>query len=205
MNTIPNTITTNNIASLTITGNNIAANTITGNNVAVGTLTAGNIAAGTITATQMATGTITAASGILAAASVGTLTIAGNSVTVPVAAFNSGATSVGTSWTNIQSVYINRSSGVSGSVPMVGIISYTHQGNGSAGGAQTVYVQVIRTGDGAQVFWAAYSAQEYWTTPYAASFQDSYQGSTYYKLNVYVSNDTATASYAAMTLIETRR
>ena len=202
---VAGTITGSNIAALTITSGNIAANTITTNNIAVGTITAGNIAAGTITATQMTAGTITAASGILDNAAVGTLTIAGNAVTVPASAYSSGPTSIGTSWSSIQSIYMNRSAGVSSAVPMVGIISYTHQGLGSPGGSQTVYVEVIRSGDGAQVFWAAYSANEYWTTPYAASFQDSYQGATYYTMNVYVSNDSALASYAAMTLLETRR
>jgi hypothetical protein len=93
-----NTITAGQIQASTITSTQIAANTITASNILANTITASQIAAGTITATQIAsntivagniaTGTITAASGILANASVGTLTIAGQAVTIPVSAFS---------------------------------------------------------------------------------------------------------------------
>ena len=67
----------------TITGSKVSANTITGTNIAGSTITGTNIAGGTITASNMVAGTITAASAILANASVNTLQIAGDAVTVP--------------------------------------------------------------------------------------------------------------------------
>lgn len=76
-----NTITASQIAANTITASNIASNTITASQIASGTITSTQLASNTIVAGNIATGTITAASGILANASVGTLTIAGNSVT----------------------------------------------------------------------------------------------------------------------------
>ena len=166
------------------------------------------IASGSITAAQMSTGTITAASGVLASASVGTLTIAGNSVTVPVGAYYSGAVYTGAGYnTNLIAAYVNRSNGAGGAVPMTGIISYTHQNNGSSfyGDAHTVAVQVVRSADGATVFWGTFSASGAWTTPYSATFQDSYSGPTWYTLQYYITSGSANAYYSAMTLIETRR
>jgi len=86
-----NTITSSQIAANTITAANILAGTITASQIAANTITGGNIASGSIAAAQMATGTITAASGIIANAAVGTLQIAGQAVTFPVAAFTAAA------------------------------------------------------------------------------------------------------------------
>lgn len=86
---VANTITASNIKAGTITATEIAANTITGSNIAANTITGTNIAGNTVTASNMVTGTITAASAILATASVQTLTIQNNAVTIPV--YNSAA------------------------------------------------------------------------------------------------------------------
>jgi hypothetical protein len=109
---VQNTITGDKVAANTITGTNIAGTTITASNIAAGTITATEIAASTITAAKMVTGTITAASGILAdavittakigTAQVDTLQIAGNAVTVPIAAVSS---------TNTVSVSVTLSAG----------------------------------------------------------------------------------------------
>ena len=173
--------------SLSFTGNLAAA---TGNfsgalNAATGTF-AGTLTAGAVNA-------------------VNTINIAGNAVSVPAAAYSAGPISVGTSWVTVQSVYMNRSAGVASAVPMTGIMSYTHSNLGAPGTAHTVSVQVVRSADGATVFWGSYSAAGTWTTPYSASFQDTFQGSTYYYLQVQVASGSASAYYMALTLLETRR
>lgn len=88
---LSNTIVANNIAANTITGNKIAANTITADNIVANTITGNKIASATIVADNMAANSITAANAALATASINTLNIQGNAVTVPASA--SGTTS----------------------------------------------------------------------------------------------------------------
>lgn len=83
---LANTIVGSNIAANTITGNNIAANTITAANIAANTITGNKIAAATISAGNMAANSITATNAALDTASVATLNIQGNAVTVPASA-----------------------------------------------------------------------------------------------------------------------
>lgn len=103
-----NTITGDRIAASTITGDRIAANTIIASNIAANTITGNKIAASTIVANNMATGSITAANAALDTASVNTLSIQNNAVTVPASANGtSGGVSVVVSCIAGQPVYIN--------------------------------------------------------------------------------------------------
>ncbi len=120
-----NTITSSQIANGTITSTQIAGGTITATQIAASTITAAKIAAGTLTATEMSAGAITAgkiaanaisaAGGEIADLAVTTLKIAGNAVTLPVAAYTSGEVTgaAGGTWTSAQSVTIAVGSGES--------------------------------------------------------------------------------------------
>ncbi len=103
------TITASQIASGTITGGNIAGGTITGGLIAANTIAGSNIIGGTITAAQMQTGTITAASGILGNASVNTLQLAGQAVTIPVSGQNPSSIGITTTEQTILSLTISSS------------------------------------------------------------------------------------------------
>lgn len=140
-------------------------------------------------------------------ASVGTLMIDGNAVTVPAAAYSGWGSAIGTSYTEVQVLYFNRSAGADGYAPMVGFLSYTHQNNGGSyfDDSHTVIVRVVRTADGAEVYWGSFSAAGAWTTPYSASFRDTFAGATYYSVQVSISKGVATGYYRALTLLETRR
>ena len=76
------TITAAEIAANTITANEIKAGTITATEIAANTITAGQIAANTIRASELAANSITAAGAHIANATVDTLQIKGNAVTV---------------------------------------------------------------------------------------------------------------------------
>lgn len=80
-----NTITAGKIAAAAIGTTQLAAAAITSDKISSGSITTVALASGAVTATKIAAGSITAASGIIANAAVGTLQIAGNSVTQAVA------------------------------------------------------------------------------------------------------------------------
>jgi hypothetical protein len=77
-----NTITASQIASSTITSTQIAAGTILAGNIASNTITSSQIAAATISAGNMAANSITAGNAAIANATVDTLKIAGDSVSI---------------------------------------------------------------------------------------------------------------------------
>lgn len=116
---LANTIQGNNIAANTITGTNIAGTTITGSNIVGNTITGNKIAGATITAANMAANSITATNAALDTASVNTLNIQGNAVTVPASASGSSTgVSVTLSCIAGQIVYINGfANGYAGSNP----------------------------------------------------------------------------------------
>lgn len=140
-------------------------------------------------------------------ASVGTLMIDGNAVTVPGSAYSGWAQAIGTGFTEIQALFFNRSAGSDAPVPMVGFLSYTHQNAGGSyfDNSHTVTIQVVRSADGAVVYWGSFSAAGAWTTPYSASFRDTYQGATWYSVQVSVSSGSANGYYRALTVLETKR
>jgi hypothetical protein len=107
------------IAASAITADKISSGAVTAVKIAAATITADKIAAATITADKIATDTITAESGVIANAAVGTLQIAGNSVTQAVSTVGTGDTSVGTSTVTV----LVQSITVSGTQPILVFVS----------------------------------------------------------------------------------
>lgn len=183
----------------------------------IGNLNASKITAGTIAADRLDATIITGKVANLQTAQIGdaqvtTLKINGQAVSVPLGAYNPNALALSGSYTTVATLAISRSLGSGGAVPMVGVISYTHQntnGGTQISGSYTVVVRVLRTADNAEVFWGSYSALGAWTTPYTASFRDTYEGSTNYQMQVRIEpgagNQQGNAYYSSMTLLETRR
>lgn len=81
-------ITSRTIQTGAITAEALDAGAVTAGALAAGAVTAGNIAAGAVTTEAIAAGAITADSGIIEEAAIGTLQLAGNSVTQAVAAYS---------------------------------------------------------------------------------------------------------------------
>ncbi|MCJ8138440.1 phage tail protein [Falsirhodobacter halotolerans] len=90
-------ITANAIAASAILASHLAAGSVTANALAANSVTARAIAARSVTADAMAANSVTAQNGAIGNLAVQTLNIAGNAVTVPVAAFREQNTGVDSS------------------------------------------------------------------------------------------------------------
>lgn len=135
-------------------------------------------------------------------AAVDTLNIAGNAVTVPLSFWNDGPVSIGTSDVNVAYVYVNRI----GSFAQ-GIFSYTHTNSGGSyfGNSHDVVVSVVRSADGATVYYGAFSAAGAWGTPFSCGWQDQYTGGTYYIVKIRVSSGSALAWHNSMTFLDAKK
>jgi hypothetical protein len=105
-----NAITAAKINANAVTTDKLAANSITTDKIAANQITAGLIATGAISADKMAANSITAANAALGNASVDTLQIKGQAVTVPVRAQVGGnfVVSDAVNWQTVISLVINR-------------------------------------------------------------------------------------------------
>lgn len=121
-----------------ITSRTMAAGAVTADVVAAGAITADAIAVGAVTTQAIASGAITADSGIIADAAIGTLKLAGNSVTQAVSAFSGTQIQLSsTSYTTIASLTMT----VSGTQPIIVWGTFIAGGArlGSAGSFDFIY------------------------------------------------------------------
>ncbi|WP_181449500.1 hypothetical protein [Azospirillum thermophilum] len=91
-------ITTDKLAAGSVVAGKIAANAVTAGTIAANAVQAGNLAAGSVTAEKLSTGTLITDSAQLGTATVKTITIEGNAVTVPTTGYDGNTYTMTSAW-----------------------------------------------------------------------------------------------------------
>jgi hypothetical protein len=190
------------IAAGAINTSKLAAGAVTAETIAANAITSGKIAADAITADKMAANSITAANAALGNASVDTLQIAGQAVTVPVQSTNTAdvlVASAGTVWVEIAAATILRS----GTLTRIDIF---FRARTTPSGSGKIQVRVLRNGAVFKVFSGTASillSGSYFV--FVAQDTNLGTGSTTYSVECQTDGEDANVSERFLSLLQFKR